>query len=42
VSPKFELGFLYAFDSVVHQEFWILLLPQGVSPGAEGAGVIVF
>jgi hypothetical protein len=23
VSPKSELGFLYAFDSVVHQELWI-------------------
>jgi hypothetical protein len=31
VSPKSELGFLCAFDSGVHQEFWILSFPKGVS-----------
>jgi hypothetical protein len=32
VSPKSELGFLCALDSAVHQELWILLFSQGVSP----------
>jgi hypothetical protein len=36
VSPKYELGFLCAFDSAVHQELWILSFSQGVSLDVEG------
>jgi hypothetical protein len=35
MSPRYELGFLCAFDSAVCQELWILSFSQGVSPDAE-------
>jgi hypothetical protein len=42
VSPKSELGFLCAFDSVVHQELWVYGFHKEYHQMLKDVGAIVF